>query len=211
MRKVWSPSSTTTLPLLITIGDVSVTEGDTGAISAVLPVSLVLRFPRGCEQSTTRRPQDPPRREATIIASSGTLRFPAGQTSRSISVPVFGDRINEATETLSVTLSNPVNATLARALGVVTIVDNDAAGLAISDAVVTEPASGTANAIFAVTLSPASSETVTVGYATADGTATAPTDYTAATPGATLTFLAWTDEPDDSRPRQRRLRAPGPT
>ena len=43
-------------------------------------------------------------------------------------------------------------------------------------------------ATFTVTLSPAASQTVTVNYATADGTAKAPGDYTART--GTLTFLA---------------------
>ena len=52
---------------------------------------------------------------------------------------------------------------------------------------VTEGNSGTANAIFTVTLSAASGQTVTVDYATADGTAIAPADYVAAAL-STLTF-----------------------
>src|SRR5207247_1535693 len=51
----------------------------------------------------------------------------------------------------------------------------------------TEGNSGTTNANFIVTLSAASSRTVTVNYATADGTATAPSDYVAI-PTTTLTF-----------------------
>jgi hypothetical protein len=47
----------------------------------------------------------------------------------------------------------------------------------IRDAVVTQPKSGTATARFLVTLSPASAQTVTVHYATSDGTALAGTDY----------------------------------
>ena len=50
----------------------------------------------------------------------------------------------------------------------------------------TEGDSGTQNATFTVTLAPASGQSVSVDYATADGTATAPADY-AATSG-TLTF-----------------------
>jgi hypothetical protein len=59
--------------------------------------------------------------------------------------------------------------------------------LSISNASVVEGQSGTANLTFAVSLSPASQQTVTVTRATADGSATAPTDYTALAP-ATLTF-----------------------
>src|SRR5207245_425669 len=59
--------------------------------------------------------------------------------------------------------------------------------IAINDVTVTEGNSGTTNAIFSVTLSAASSQTITVTYATADGTATtADNDYVAA--NGTLTF-----------------------
>ena len=50
--------------------------------------------------------------------------------------------------------------------------------------------SGTTNAVFTVTLSAASTSTVTVDYATANGTATAGSDYTAGT--GTLSFAAGT-------------------
>ena len=51
--------------------------------------------------------------------------------------------------------------------------------LADKVAIVTEGNSGTVNADFTVTLSPVSAQTVTVDYATANGTATAPVDYVA--------------------------------
>src|SRR5207302_9050221 len=60
--------------------------------------------------------------------------------------------------------------------------------LTIDDLRVREGDSGTATARFTVTLSPASSRSVTVDYATADGTATAGSDYTAA--AGTLSFAA---------------------
>ncbi|RMF30759.1 MAG: hypothetical protein D6759_11320, partial [Chloroflexi bacterium] len=58
--------------------------------------------------------------------------------------------------------------------------------LTLADATVGEGDAGTTTAAFTVTLSSASSLTVTVDYATADGTATAGSDYTAT--GGTLTF-----------------------
>ena len=55
-----------------------------------------------------------------------------------------------------------------------TIIDDDGTpALSINDATVTEGNSGTINAIFTVTLAPTSGQTVTVQYATADGTAVA--------------------------------------
>ncbi len=59
--------------------------------------------------------------------------------------------------------------------------------LSINDVTIAEGSSGTVMASFTATLSAASSQTVTVQYATADGTATAPEDYTALTL-STLTF-----------------------
>ncbi|MBD2518026.1 M10 family metallopeptidase C-terminal domain-containing protein [Nostoc sp. FACHB-973] len=58
--------------------------------------------------------------------------------------------------------------------------------LSINDISVTEGNTGTTNATFTVTLSAASTSAVTVNYATANGTATSGSDYTAST--GTLTF-----------------------
>src|SRR5262249_18052598 len=60
--------------------------------------------------------------------------------------------------------------------------------LSINDVTVTEGNSGTINANFTVTLAPTSTGTVTVNWATADGTATAPSDYVQGS--GTLTFAA---------------------
>lgn len=62
----------------------------------------------------------------------------------------------------------------------------DLPAISIADVTVTEGNSGTTTAAFRVTLSAASTTPVTVNYATADGTAKAGTDYTAAL--GTLTF-----------------------
>jgi hypothetical protein len=59
--------------------------------------------------------------------------------------------------------------------------------LTINDVTLTEGNSGTTNAVFTVSLSSAASTVVSVDYATANGTATAGTDYTAL-PTTTLTF-----------------------
>lgn len=58
--------------------------------------------------------------------------------------------------------------------------------LAINDVSVTEGDSGSTNAVFTVTLTPVSAQTVTVDYFTANGSATEPSDYTSE--NGTLTF-----------------------
>ena len=59
------------------------------------------------------------------VAKSGTLIFAAGQTSKTISVTVKGDKKKEATETFFVNLSSPTNATIAGAQGIGEILDDD--------------------------------------------------------------------------------------
>ena len=123
--------------------------------------------------------------------TTGTLRFPARSTeAQTIEVTVRDDTLHEPDERFSVTLSNPVHATLAggQATFVATgrIDDDDLPPrVAIGDASLSE---GDGAMRFAVSLEPASGRTVTVDYATADGTAHAGADYTAAS--GTVTFSA---------------------
>jgi hypothetical protein len=120
--------------------------------------------------------------------TTGTATITAGTTSTTVDVPVLDDAVHEADETFSLDLSNPVNGQ-GTPSGTATITDDDAApDVSIADAGVTEGNSGTADLTFDVTLSNASSSDVSVDYATSDGTATAGTDYTAAS--GTLTIPA---------------------
>jgi hypothetical protein len=95
---------------------------------------------------------------------------------------------NEANETFFVNLSGAVNATIADGQGTGTITNDDPApSLAINNVSVTEGNVGSKVLAFSVSLSAASGRTVTVRYATANGTATtADADYLAAS--GTLTF-----------------------
>jgi hypothetical protein len=118
-------------------------------------------------------------------STNGTLTFGPGEDTKTITVPIVDDSIAEDDETFFVDLSDPLGATIADDRGVGTIVDNDAR-ISINDVTVTEGNSGTTPATFKVTLSHRSSKTITVHYATADGTATAPADY--GTTSGTVTF-----------------------
>src|SRR5262249_4615758 len=104
-------------------------------------------------------------------------------TSQSVAVPVIGDRISDGDKTFFVNLAGATNAAISRPQGQGTIHDTNAPGLSVNDV---SAAEGT-TALFTVTLSPTNpSQTVTVNYATSDGTATAGLDYQAAS--GTLTF-----------------------
>jgi Calx-beta domain len=83
----------------------------------------------------------------------------------------------------TLTVLGPTVLVLALASGAVAA---DPPSLSVSDPSVTEGDSGTKNANFVVSLSAASTDTVTVSYTTADSSAATPLDYGQA--GGTLTF-----------------------
>jgi chitinase len=58
-------------------------------------------------------------------SASGTLTFQPGQTSKTISVAIKGDRKREADETVLVQLSNAAGATIADGVATVTILNDD--------------------------------------------------------------------------------------
>src|SRR5205814_5449476 len=126
---------------------------------------------------------------ADYTAVSATLSFASGETSKTFTVPITNDSLNEASETINLALSNVTGsaALAAPSTAVVTIIDDDPVpGISIGDVSVAEGNSGTTYANFIVSLTAASGQTVTVNYATADGTAMAPSDYSATS--GTLTF-----------------------
>ena len=55
----------------------------------------------------------------------GTLRFAAGEATKSFIVPIINDALVEGNETFTVTLSGATGATLGTSTGIVTIVEND--------------------------------------------------------------------------------------
>jgi hypothetical protein len=123
-------------------------------------------------------------------SASGTLNWADGDTSNKIfTVVVTDDTLDEANETVSLSLSTPTGgATLGnQSSAVLTIVDDDIApSVSISDTTQVEGHQGNINADFNLTLSEASGQTVTVDYVTAPGTATDGSDYQSNS--GTLTF-----------------------
>ncbi len=173
-------------PPAISIDDVTVMEGNTAPVTATFTVSLSAASgkPVTVDYATADA-------GATAgddySAISGTLIFAPGTTSRTISIEVLGDTLDETNETFFVDLTS-TDAPIADGQGEGTINDNDAEPtISIDDVTVTEGNSGTVNAGFTISLSAESGKTVTVDYATADGTTTAGADYTALVT-ETLTF-----------------------
>jgi Calx-beta domain len=166
----------------------SVVEGDVGTTTLSLPVTL--SGPSGREVDVDYATSDGTASAGSdYTTTSGTLVFSAGDTSKQIDVTVSGDFADEGDETITVTLSAPFNADLATYAATGTITNDDGGPkLSVSVAGVVEGNSGTTPLGFTVTLTPASPIDVTVDYATVDGTASAGSDYVAAS--GTLTIPA---------------------
>ncbi|HZN96032.1 MAG TPA: Calx-beta domain-containing protein, partial [Myxococcales bacterium] len=129
--------------------------------------------------------------------ASGTLTIPAGQTSGSISLTVVEDTAVEGGETVSLALSNPVNAALGNVAGMaLQIVDNDGLPLVGFAASTSSSLENGGVASVMVTLSATSSQNVQVSYTVTGGTAARGTDYNLAdgtvifTPGQTSRPIA---------------------
>ena len=111
---------------------------------------------------------------------SGSLTFAPGETLKTIRIPITNDTTAERAEIFTVELYSPANATIAKSVGTATIIDNDApAGtpvVTVSDLVIDE-ASGEASVV--ITLDRPSASTVSMNYATVNGSAVAGSDYLA--------------------------------
>ena len=197
LLKLSSPSTNAVLADTSATGTVSDEEGLPGAY-----VSEAWRAEGNAGQSTlefrvTLSGPPPPGKTATVkyatsninassstdySARSGTLSFDSATSERVVAVPINGDATVEGNETFRVKLSSPVNAAVADLEGIGTIVNDDGTPGAsprtpvhVRDARVSEAGGPAA---FAVSLGAAPSAQVTVSVATADGTATASSDYT---------------------------------
>jgi len=169
----------------LSINHVNIIEGN----SATLTVSLgpatgrtvTVNYSTSDESTTSGKDYQP---------VSGTLTFNPGVTTQTIVVQSLEDTIDEFVETLNINLSNPVNANLLNGgVGSANIIDNDAnVTVSISDVSVIEGNSGTTSAVFTIRASAPHEKFIFVRYATANGTATAPSDYAAK--DSSVLFLA---------------------
>ena len=114
-------------PPTVSISDVSRAEGNSGTTPFTFTVSLSSASGLAVQVNYTTASGSATssggNRDYQSI--SGTLNFPAGVTSQTVTVSVFGDTRNEPDETFFVSLSQPTNATIADPQGVGTILNDD--------------------------------------------------------------------------------------
>lgn len=164
------------------IDDVTQAEGDSGTTDFNFTVSL--SWPSSQTVTVNYVTADGTARHGTdyLPIEDGLLTFAPGETTKTITVRVKGDTNYEQDETFFVNLMHASGATLAaaNAQGCGAICNDDGPPLiSISDVEMNEGQLGMTAFVFTVTLSQASEETISVNYATADGTAQAGNDYLA--------------------------------
>jgi hypothetical protein len=162
-------------PASLSIGDATVTEGDSGATIAEFIVSrsenlagtVTVNFSTASGTATEGT-------DYTAAPAGSLLTFGPGETTKTIAILVNGDLTDEFDETFSVNLSNATGANIMDGHGVGTIVDNDPLPrITISDVSRNEGGNRqNTSFVFTVSLSEVSARWVSVNFATADGTAT---------------------------------------
>jgi hypothetical protein len=167
---------------LISVSDLSLKEGDSGTQKAGFVVSLsapsaqAVTVDYATAAGTAIAPDD-------FAPANGTVTFNPGDLAKEVSPSpnVVGDTVDEPDETFTLALTNPVNATVVRAAGLATIVDDDQRTLTLADVSAGEgDAAGTLT--FTLTLDAptslaASAAFTTAGLAEGRGTARSGTDY----------------------------------
>jgi hypothetical protein len=111
-------------PPSVSIGDASVTEGNTGTTTMSFPVTLSAASAQpvsvtyATADETATAPSD-------YTTASGTLTFNPGEKSKTVSVGVVADTAIEQDEAFSITISGSVGATIAVGTATGTITNDD--------------------------------------------------------------------------------------
>lgn len=175
--RTWPP-----LPPSLSIGDVTVTEGDGGTLAAVFTVTRS-GDPAGVVTVNWATADGSALAGSDYVAGAGALTFAGGETTKTVTVLVKGDLTDEYDQGFYVNLSAASGAVIADGQGFGMIADNDPPPTVTITAKVSAKEGNnnrTTSFTFVVTLSAASEKEVRVNFATADGTATAAdNDYVA--------------------------------
>jgi len=105
-------------------GEITITVNRTGNTSGSASASFRTFDVAGLQNCTIANGRASER--CDYVTSLGTVRFAAGESTKTITIPLINDLLVEGNETFTITLSNAVGATLGTpAAATVTIVDND--------------------------------------------------------------------------------------
>ena len=161
---------TTNPEVLVSVNDVTVTEGTHKTANFVVSLSRKTSGPVQVSYGTLDLfGSSPADAGSDYEATSGTLTFRPGQTRKTVSVPILDDARSEGDETFGLALTNLQGATFAVNSGTGTIVNAEPLALSISDATATEGVDQTID--FTVSLNRATTRRITVNVLFSSGTA----------------------------------------
>ena len=168
---------------LVSIADVAQAEGNAGTSLMTFTVSLDVTDKADVTVDVATA-DGTATAGSDYVAVASTVTILAGNLTQTFTVTINGDTTVEADETFTATLSNvSKNASIAKAVGTGTILDDDTTTLTVSNATLAENGG---SMLFTVTSSNAVQGNFTVDAATAPLTATPGVNYT--TTAGTLTF-----------------------
>jgi uncharacterized repeat protein (TIGR01451 family) len=158
-----------TLPRLNISNAPTLNEGNDGTLDATFTVTLsevssqTVTVNAITYNGTAKAPGD-------YTSSGTTMTFAPGETVKTFSVSVKGDRLDEPNEVFYLILSSAANAVIRNGRGIATIQDDDAPpSITIEDVAIGEGNAGVRTAVFRLHLSAPSGWPVYVNYASANG------------------------------------------
>jgi predicted outer membrane repeat protein len=159
-------------PTTVSISDVSVAEGNIGAITnANFIVTLSAASLQQVTVNYNTSDGTAKTSDSDYNSASGAIVFAPGETRKTLGIGVIGDNKRENNETFSVNLFGATNTTITDSLGVANII-NDDESISIGNVSVREGTTGMiTNADFVVTLFNQLLQRVIVNYSTSDDTA----------------------------------------
>ena len=168
---------------------IAITEGDIAHPNAVFNIQLShswdeddITFQYTTVQGTAQQGVD-------YTNVSGTATIASGDLTTSVSVPILNDLLAEDDEFFRLKLSHPVNTVFEQDSGSAYIIDDADPKPTLALATSKTVAENAGLVQFAVTLSIPSGQTVSANYSISNGTATAGSDFSAASYSGTVTFL----------------------
>ena len=163
----------------LSIADAAISEGNSGSKLLTFTVKLsvaaagTVTFNAASSEGTATAGSD----YVTLPPTAQSI--PAGQTSKTVTVAINGDTAVEGNETFSAYINSAVGATIFDSQGIGTILNDDGPTLSVADVAVMEGNTGSKAMTFTVKLSQAAANAVSYSIATANGSATAGSDYLA--------------------------------
>jgi glucose/arabinose dehydrogenase len=114
-------------PLTVNAGDASVTEGNAGTVTALVPVTLSASHTANVSVGWATADGTASAAAGDYLPGAGTLTFAPGSTSATVPVTVLGDLNAEVDEIVLVNLSSPAAAVIGNGSGEAVIRNDDAA------------------------------------------------------------------------------------